>query len=226
LGVGGLPAGTVNATTMASTLNLSDKTLTLPANLTTGLVKTGSLTVASGSGRTYLDIANCFTSTYDDYIIFFHLFNDANLTTSTGLMAAIEAGGASIGVDGLFSGGNFVSGHSHNMRFGQTGTTSNNGSQGENFDWAKILGTGDNGNTICRFSGLLQLRNVYSSEIKTGNSHGVMYQSSTYDEISGFRSLNSYAGRGLRMWYGQNITANGSISVNSYGTIRVYGVSK
>jgi hypothetical protein len=223
-----LANGAVSSAKLSTTLDLSNNSLTLPASLTTGLVKTGSLVIASGSGRGYLDIANCFTSAYNDYLIVFNLFNDATLSNTVGLMLAIETSGASLdGSNLLFSNGNFVSGHSHHMRYAQTGNGSVTGSQAESFDWAKLLGTGDNGNTICRFSGTVSLRNVYNSSIKTGNAHGIMQRSSdSYDEVTGFVSTNSYTGRGLRMWYGVNQTINGQIAVNSYGTIQVYGVAK
>jgi hypothetical protein len=201
-------------------------TANLQASATPGLVKTGSLNISAGAGRTYLDIPNCFTSLYDNYVVHFDLYNAATLNQSTGLMMAIENTGAGVDGGGLFTGSTFTSGHSHHMRFAQLGT-SNVGSQAETWDWPKLMGTGDNGNTLCRFNGRVVLNDVFNNSVKYGNCHGMMNQNAgVYTEHSGFLSLNSHAGRGLRMWYGSNVLANGTVAVNSYGKITVYGVTK
>jgi len=193
-----------------------------------GFVKTGSLNVPAGAGRTYLDIPNCFTSLYDNYVVHFDLYNAATLSVTTGLMIAIE--GAGVGVDPgtqLFVAGSFTANHSHHMRYAEMANNTNAGSQADAWEWPKLMGTGGNGMALCRFNGRLTLNDVYNNSVKYGNCHGMMHTTGGgYNEQSGFLSLNSYAGRGLRMWYGSNSTANGTVGVNSYGKITVYGVAK
>jgi len=227
LGVGGLPAGTVNATTLASTLNLSDKTLTLPAALTTGLVKMGSVTVASGSPRDYLDIANCFTSSYDDYIVFFMLTNGASTAATTNLSFALESTGASLSGNN-FGSATFPSGWIHTMRFSRLNSSSA-GQQTGDLNYAKVFGTATSGLAadVVVFSGVLTLHNVYNNSIKRCHAQGIMKQSEgQFLEDTGIASNSAMTGRGFRIWLGRDQTDNGTTSCTSYGTAVVYGVSK
>jgi len=219
--------GAVTAAKLAATLDLSGKTLTLPASLTTGLVKMGSVTVASGSPRDYLDIANCFTSAYDDYIVFFMLTNGASTAATTNISFALESTGASLSGDN-FSGGTFPSSWIYTMRYAQL-SASNSGQQTGNLDYPKIFGTAGSGLAagVVVFSGVLTLHDVYNNSIKRCHAQGIMKQESgSFFEDTGMASNNAMTGRGFRIWIGRDQTSNGTTSCTSYGTVVVYGVAK
>lgn len=229
LSAGGLPDGSITADDLASSLDLSAKTVTLPVGVT-GLAKTGSVSVVSGSSRTYLDIANCFTSAYDDYLVFFNLTNGTTTTSSpsTHLAFCFESAGAALSGNNFSGGATFPTGYIYTMRYAQLNSTSS-GQQYGSLNYGKIFGT-SGGNIAANnivFPGVLTLHDVYNNTVKRCHAQGIMKQESgSFLEDTGIVSSSAITGRGLRMWMGLDQTDNGATACSSYGTVVVYGVTK
>jgi hypothetical protein len=91
LGVGGLPSGTVNADSLASTLDISGKTVTLPNAIQGSLIEiadTGLLT----SGNAII-IDNCFSTSYQHYLV--EVYAIGNTDENTRWAFNLRTGGAS-----------------------------------------------------------------------------------------------------------------------------------
>jgi hypothetical protein len=67
LGVGGLPAGTVNATTLANTLDLTSKTITLPA-ANAAMTRLASGTISSSTSALDIDLSSYSYTCYKFFI--------------------------------------------------------------------------------------------------------------------------------------------------------------
>jgi hypothetical protein len=223
----GRPASpTTGAQGFNTTLNVPENYNSTNGWVQGGMYLTGSATIASGSPQAYIDIANCFNSTFQNYVVKVQIYNGANTGGGGGqvLCIAYETTGASLS-GGLFTGGSFSGNYYWIMNYQQTNLFSNSGTQGGSASttlYPEIfgsLGSGANAGTVY-FMGTLNLYDVYANSIKIGDAQGTMINPTPYLEQSNFVSASAATGRGLRLWIG--ITDGNSI--NSYGTVKVYGV--
>ena len=225
----GRPASpTTGAQGFNTTLNVPENYNSTNGWVQAGMYLTGSATIASGSPQTYIDIANCFNSTFQNYVVKVIITNGAS--TGGGGQAccmAYESTGASLS-GGIFSGtAVFPPNFYWVMHYQQTNATATNGNQGgsaSTTSYPELFGSlaGSVAAGGCGFIGTLNLYDVYASSIKIGDAQGTMnYGSGTcYLEQSNFNSSTAMTGRGLRLWIGD--TSGGQI--NTYGTVKVYGV--
>ena len=185
-----------------------------------GMYLTGSATIASGSAQTYIDIANCFNSTFQNYVVKFFVFQSTSGGNS--LRMAYESTGASLS-GGLFSGtAVFPQNFYWVMHYQQTTATGTNGNQGGTGStelYPELMGTSDT-NIGDGYVGTLNLYDSYANSIKYGDGQGTMINPTVYLEQFNFYSAAAMTGRGLRMWIGGS-TGSGC---NVYGTVKVYGV--
>ena len=224
----GRPASpTTGAQGFNTTLNVPENYNSTNGWVQGGMYLTGSANIASGSPQAYIDIANCFNTTFQNYVVKIIITNGANTGGGGQLLCmAYESTGASLS-GGLFSGGTFPTNFYWVMRFQQTNATGTNGNQGgspSTTAYPEIFGSLPSSAAAgaVGFIGTLNLYDVYASSIKFGDAQGTMnYGGGTcYLEQSNFNSASAMTGRGLRLWIGD---VNGS-SINTYGTIKVYGV--
>ena len=223
----GRPASpTIGTQGFNTTLNVPENYNSTNGWVQGGMYLTGSATIASGSSQTYIDIANCFNTTFQNYVVKFQIYNGVSTGGGGGqlLCMAYESTGASLS-GGLFTGGTFPTAFYSIMRFQQITATGTNGFQegtGSTTPYPEIFGSIASaqaaGNTY--FMGTLNLYDVYANTVKIGDAQGTMINPTPYLEESNFVSSAAMTGRGLRMWIG---ALNGS-SINSYGTIKVYGL--
>jgi len=219
----GRPASpTTGAQGFNTTLNVPENYNSTNGWVQGGMYLTGSANIASGSPQAYIDIANCFNSTFQNYVVKLQIYNGAS-TSGEVLCMAYESTGASLS-GGLFSGGTFPANFYWVMRFQQTNATGTNGNQGgsaSTTSYPEIFGSlGTTTAGLAYFIGTLNLYDVYANTIKIGDAQGTMINPSPYLEQSNFVSSTAMTGRGLRLWIGD--VSGGSI--NTYGTIKVYGV--
>jgi hypothetical protein len=113
------------------------------------------------------------------------------------------------------------------MHYQQTNASGTNGNQGgsaSTTSYPELFGSlpGSSAAGTSGFVGTLNLYDVYNNTIKYGDAQGTMiYGGGTcYLEQSNFNSASAITGRGLRLWIG----GVGGGSINTYGTIKVYGV--
>jgi hypothetical protein len=218
---------TTGAQGFNTTLNVPENYNSTNGWVQAGMYLTGSATIASGSPQAYIDIANCFNSTFQNYIVKVIITNGASTGGGSQILGmAYESTGAPLS-GGLFSGGTFPINFywvTHYQQTNVSGTNGNQGGSGSTSYYPEIFGSlaGSIAAGGCGFIGTLNLYDVYASSIKIGDSQGTMnYGGGTcYLEQSNFNSASAMTGRGLRLWIGDT-TGN---SINTYGTVKVYGV--
>ena len=221
----GRPASpTTGAQGFNTTLNVPENYNSTNGWVQGGMYLTGSATIASGSPQTNIDIANCFNSTFQNYVVKFQIYNGA---TSGGeiLGMAFESSGASLS-GGQFSGGTFPANFYWVMHYQQTTDTTVNGNQGGSASttpYIEIFGSTSSGQAAGNiyFMGTLNLYDVYANTKKIGDAQGTMVNPAVYLEQSNFISSTAITGRGLRFYFGNT---SGSSTVTVYGTVKVYGV--
>jgi hypothetical protein len=219
----GRPTGVVGLTGFNTTLGVQE-TYTSIGWLQSGMYLTGSATISSGSPQTYIDIANCFNTTFPNYVVKLSIYNGG---TSGGeiLAMAFESSGASLS-GGVFSGGTFPANYYWVMHYQETTNSSNNGNQGgsaSTTNYPEIFGSTASGQAAGNiyFMGTLNLYDVYANTKKIGDAQGTMVNPTLFLEQSNFVSSSAITGRGLRFWFGNTA---GTPTVSIYGTVRVYGV--
>ena len=160
----------------------------------------------------------------------FRSFNVYNGSTSTGnsiLCLAYEKSGASLsGVNGEFVSGTYSEGSNSKLRYAQLQSTSDGVIQAS-YNYPKLMGNPGSGYTAGQigYRGSVLVNDVYNTSTKTGNGQGIfLYGSDAYLEDFGFKTTVTMPGRGLRIWYGVDQTANGTVGTTIYGTIQVYGM--
>ena len=118
----GRPASpTTGAQGFNTTLNVPENYNSTNGWVQGGMYLTGSATIASGSPQAYIDIANCFNSTFQNYVVKVQIYNGANTGGGGQLLCiAYESTGSSLRPDGLFTGGTFPTNFYWVMRFQQT----------------------------------------------------------------------------------------------------------
>jgi hypothetical protein len=220
----GRPASpTTGAQGFNTTLNVPENYNSTNGWVQGGMYLTGSANIASGSPQTNIDIANCFNTTFQNYVVKFQIYNGA---TSAGeiLGMAFESSGASLS-GGQFSGGTFPQNFYWVMRYQETTNTGNNGNQGgagTTTPYPEIFGSTSSGIAAggIYFMGTLNLYDVYANTIKIGDAQGTMINPTFFLEQSNFVSSTAITGRGLRFYFGNT---SGSSTVSVYGTVKVYG---
>jgi len=223
----GRPASpTTGAQGFNTTLNVPENYNSTNGWVQGGMYLTGSANIASGSPQAYIDIANCFNTTFQNYVVKIIITNGATTSGGEVCCLAYESTGASLS-GGLFSGGTFPTNFYWVMRYQQTNGTGTNGNQGgspSTTAYPEIFGSLPSSQSAgaVGFIGTLNLYDVYASSIKFGDAQGTMnYGGGTcFLEQSNFNSASAMTGRGLRLWIGD--VSGGSI--NTYGTVKVYGV--
>ncbi len=219
----GRPASpTTGAQGFNTTLNVPENYNSTNGWVQAGMYLTGSANIASGSPQAYIDIANCFNSTFQNYVVKLQIYNGAS-TSGEVLCMAYESTGASLS-GGLFSGGTFPTNFYWVMNYQQTTASGTQGVQGgsaSTTSYPEIFGSlGTTTAGLAYFIGTLNLYDVYANTIKIGDAQGTMINPTPYLEQSNFYSSTAMTGRGLRLWIGGT---SGS-SINTYGTVKVYGV--
>ena len=220
----GRPASpTTGAQGFNTTLNVPENYNSTNGWVQGGMYLTGSANIASGSSQNYIDIANCFNSTFQNYMVKFIIYNGASAVGSELLGMAYESTGASLS-GGMFSGGTFPTGFYWVMQYQGTTATAANGLQGgsaSTTSYPEIFGTLSSASAgQCYFSGTLNLYDVYANSVKTGDARGTMVNPTPYSEQSNFQTSSAMTGRGLRLWLG----GTSGYSINSYGAVKVYGM--
>ncbi len=219
----GRPASpTTGAQGFNTTLNVPENYNSTNGWVQAGMYLTGSANIASGSPQAYIDIANCFNSTFQNYVVKLQIYNGAS-TSGEVLCMAYESTGASLS-GGLFSGGTFPTNFYWVMNYQQTTASGTQGVQGgsaSTTSYPEIFGSlGTTTAGLAYFIGTLNLYDVYANTIKIGDAQGTMINPTPYLEQSNFYSSTAMTGRGLRLWIGGT---SGS-SINTYGTVKGYGV--
>lgn len=181
------------------------------------------------SGTNYLDIANCFTSEYEDYYVRYYCQSTDAAVNS--LNFALETSGASVtGATEQFSSPTFSSNTFNAVVYFDKLSAATQGyvnSFGEGFCF---LGANISDATSF-FEGELWLRNVYSNARFSYWHRHHMQHPTPYYEYGGGAAVtfgSAIAARGLRFFMdnGTGSYGSGTGAVNTYGRSAVYGVKK
>lgn len=242
LGVGSVTDGAITTAKIGNNAVTMDKLATsgtLPAldgsaltSLPAGnlkLIATQTKTAADHPASTpyyYMDIANCFTSDYNNYVIDYKCIStDAD---SRELCFALETAGVGLNANDQFSTETWTSARfDTSVKYYLTGTATEGivfaADSNFCFAGANLVGTDASG----YFEGSMLLRNVYSGVgFQYQNTHK-MYHPTNYAEEGYGTSRNNAAvnARGIRFFMGANASnGSGSDARNTYGYLRVYGV--
>ena len=196
-----------------------------------GLIKLASLNVASGSaGASAVKIDGVFSSTYDQYQIYFDLRSSGNVTHSTCLGIIFGNGGT------LHSGTKQVRGSSFNKHFGSNAASSQYYSSNNNVH--QVMGSGST--EPLNFTGSMVINYPNSSTHPTSiNAMGIMWYGSTeLSKWSEYGSSSEDVGDILQstdiklcMIKDTGTTAAGNVTQSStqyavYGDLQVFGVPK
>lgn len=182
------------------------------------------------SGTNSLDIANCFTSEYEDYYVKYYC--QSTDATVNSLNMALETGGVSVaGATEQFSSPTFSPDTFNAVVYYEKLQSASQGyvnSFGEAFCF---LGA-NTGDATGYFDGEVWLRNVYSlPRFSYWHRHHMRTNNlQDYYEYGGGMAVtfsSAVAARGIRFFTTDNATyGSGTGAVNTYGRVAVYGVKK
>ena len=198
-----------------------------------GLVRLGSVNIASGSaGLDVMKINGCFSSTYDQYQIYFDLRSSGNTTSSTCFAIIFGNGGT------LHSGTKQVRGSSYNNVLGYSNAI---GKQyyNSNNNIHQLLGSGGAETINFTGSGVINYPNSSTHPTSIQCNATMWYGSSEENKWSEFGTSSEDVGdplqstdmklvlvKGSGSTGGTNVTQSGGTFYSAYGNLQVFGVPK
>ena len=214
--------GALPAVSGASLTSLPNGNLIQVATLT----KTASDHPA-GSPYYWMDVSNCFTSTYNDYVVEYKIQStDADVNT---LNFALETSGASLDSNDQFSSPTFASTtFSTEVEYWNVGAGTNSSVRAAGSTYC-FLGANTNNTTAdSYFEGRLWMKNVYSGTGFMYWAEHFMYNPVLYWEMPKGVAVGASAvnARGFRFFNETNASSNGESgnTRNVIGELTIYGV--
>jgi len=182
------------------------------------------------SGTNFLDIANCFTSDYEDYYVRYYCQSTDDTVNS--LNMALETSGASVtGAKEQFSSPTFSPDTFNAVVYYDKLQSASQGYVNSFGGAYPFLGA-NTGDATGYFDGEVWLRNVYSLPRFSYWHHHHMRTNAGQDyyEYGGGMAVtfsSAVAARGIRFFTTDNATyGSGTGQLNTYGRTAVYGVKK
>lgn len=197
-----------------------------------GLVHIATLerTSAETSTSPYMDVANCFTSDYNNYVIFFD-FKKPN-TTQTAWNFALDTSGSNLDTNQQFTTTTWLSTFRSTMRYFQLGNNATSGFHDDvNTNYCYIHGTDSTADSSV--TGQLFLYNVRSGKRYNWRSAGTMYRLATddvayFEECHGMHTASTCDSlvncTGIR-FFTSSVRGDSTSIGPVYGTISIYGVN-
>tara|TARA_Y100000385_G_scaffold43721_1_gene40540 strand:- start:1242 stop:1895 length:654 start_codon:yes stop_codon:yes gene_type:complete len=180
------------------------------------------------SGTNFMDIANCFTSEYEDYYVRYYC--QSTDATVNSLNFALETSGASVtGATEQFSSPTFSSNTFNAIVYYEKLSTASQGYVNSFAEGFCFLGA-NTSDATAYFEGELWLRNVYSNARFSYWHRHQMQHPTPYYEYGGGAAVtfgSAIAARGIRFFTTDNANfGSGTGALNTYGRTAAYGVKK
>ena len=198
-----------------------------------GLVRLGSVNIASGSaGLDVMKINGCFSSTYDQYQIYFDLRSSGQTSGETCFAIILGSGGT------LHSGTKQVRGSSYNNVLGYSNGIAKQYYNSNN-NIHQLLGSGGNETINYTGSGVINYPNSSTHPTSIQCNATMWYGSSEENKWSEFGTSSEDVGDPLQSTdmklvlvkvagstSGTNVTQSGGTFYPAYGNLQVFGIPK